>query len=295
MWRAAVVASTATSRRWLGSSRRRLRQGARAVAVLIWLGLAGLLCLLLQWRIWRRPGLAVLQPFMQPWFQVVVHLLGVRQSWAGRRPAAGTLLLCNHISWLDIVVIGAQLPVRFVAKAEVRRWPLLGALAAAAGTVFLQRGRRSGPDSSAEVTQLIAQALAAGELVLLFPEGTTSDGRCVRRFQARLIPAGYPVAPLALAYRGDGAAAVPFLGNDNFAASLWRLLAERDVHAHLHCLAPVTTAAPAKTAAVTELQVATLLGVASSRTERRLPVETGVSGGPALAAQRLRWGDKKGS
>lgn len=274
MWRAAVVASTATSRRWLGSSQRRLRQGARAVAVLIWLGLAALLCLLLQWRIWRRPGVAVLQPFMQPWFQVVVHLLGVRQGWAGRRPAAGTLLLCNHISWLDIVVIGAQMPVRFVAKAEVRRWPLLGTLAAAAGTVFLQRGRRSGPDSSAEVTQLIGQALAAGELVLLFPEGTTSDGRRVRRFHARLIPSGYPVAPLALAYRGDGAAAVPFLGNDNFGASLWRLLAESEVHAHLHCLAPVTAAAPAQTAAVTELQVATLLGVASPRRGRSHAAET---------------------
>ncbi|MFN4291680.1 MAG: lysophospholipid acyltransferase family protein [Permianibacter sp.] len=260
------MASTAISRRWLVSSRRRLRQGACAVAVLIWLGLAALLCLLLQWRIWRRPGVAVLQPFMQPWFQVVVHLLGVRQSCAGRRPAAGTLLLCNHISWLDIVVIGAQLPVRFVAKAEVRRWPLLGTLAAAAGTVFLQRGRRSGPDSSAEVKQLIGRALAAGELVLLFPEGTTSDGRRVRRFHARLIPAGYPVAPLALAYRGDGAAAVPFLGADSLAASLWRLLAERDVHAHLQLLRPVDDSDASQPAHAAQQAVARALAVPTAAT-----------------------------
>ena len=278
MWRSAVLATTATSRRWLGTAGRRLRQGSRAIAVIGWLGLAALLCLLLQWRTWRRPDAAVLQPFMQPWFQVVVHLLGVRLSWAGRRPAAGTLLLCNHISWLDIVVIGAQLPVRFVAKAEVRQWPLLGALAAAAGTVFLQRGRRTGPDSSADVALAIAQALAAGELVLLFPEGTTSDGRRLRRFQARLIPARYPVAPLALAYRGDGAAAVPFLGADSLAASLWRLLVERDVHAHLHCLTPVSAALPAQAAAVAEQQVATMLGVASSRTECKPSVGVGATG-----------------
>ncbi len=247
-----------------GRSLRRLRQLLRMLAIASWIAMGLVLFALVRVLTPWRPVTQCLQPFLSPWMQVAVHILGVRSSLAGARPKPGSLLLCNHISWLDIVVIAAHLPVRFVAKTEVRQWPLIGMLAAAAGTLFLHRGKRDGDDSSAAIVAAVEQALAAGELVLIFPEGTTSDGSLVRRFHAKLIPQGATVMPLALAYRGRGAAAVPFLGDDDFASSLWRLLAERDVHAHLQLLREMAGGANAQPARAAQQAVAHALAVPSA-------------------------------
>ena len=244
-----------------GRGLRRLRQLMRMLAIGSWIAVGLLLFVLVRTLAPWRPVTQCLQPFMSPWMQVAVHMLGVRSSLAGERPRPGSLLLCNHISWLDIVVIAAHLPVRFVAKTEVRQWPLIGMLAAAAGTLFLQRGKREGDGSSAAIITAVEQALAAGEVVLIFPEGTTSDGSLVRRFHAKLIPQGATVIPLALAYRGRGAAAVPFLGDDDFASSLWRLLAERDVHAHLQLLRSVDGSDASQPARAAQQAVARALAV----------------------------------
>ena len=247
-----------------GRGLRRVRQLLRSVAIASWIAIGLLLFVLVRTLTPWRPVNQCLQPFMAPWMQVAVHILGVCSSLAGQRPSPGSLLLCNHISWLDIVVIAAQLPVRFVAKTEVRQWPLIGLLAAAAGTLFLQRGKRDGAHSSADIVAAIEHALHAGEVVLIFPEGTTTDGSSLRRFHAKLIPEGASVVPLALAYRGRGAAAVPFLGDDDFASSLWRVLGERDVHAHIQVLAVQDAATPIQQARKAQGAVARALALPSS-------------------------------
>jgi 1-acyl-sn-glycerol-3-phosphate acyltransferase len=142
--------------------------------------------------------------------------------------AGGVMVVANHLSWLDIVALGAVQPMRMLAKREIREWPLFGALAARAGTLFVDRSRlRTLPTVIGEV----AEALRGGALVGVFPEGTTwcgVAGGTFRRagFQAAL-DAGVPVRPVALGMRThDGAATTVgcFVGEDTLVASLRRVL-----------------------------------------------------------------------
>jgi 1-acyl-sn-glycerol-3-phosphate acyltransferase len=118
----------------------------------------------------------------------------------------GCLLVANHVSWIDIFVINALAPAAFVAKEEVRRWPVIGWLAARHDTVFLRRGSRG---HARIINQEIADILAQGKLVAVFPEGTTTDGTALLHFHAALIQpalvAGRPVVPMAISYwEADG-------------------------------------------------------------------------------------------
>lgn len=111
------------------------------------------------------------------------------------------MLVANHISWIDIFVLNAVLPAAFVAKEEVRHWPLIGWLAAKNDTVFLRRGSRG---HAKIINGEIAAILASGKLVAVFPEGTTTDGTHLLHFHAALLQpalsAGRPVLPVALSY-----------------------------------------------------------------------------------------------
>ena len=102
---------------------------------------------------------------------------------AGTIPSNG-LLVCNHLSYLDIIVLGATAPCVFVSKREVRRWPVFGWFASLAGTLFLRRDKRS---DVARLTREMRRLLDTGALVVLFPEGTTSDGRDVLPFKSSLL------------------------------------------------------------------------------------------------------------
>ncbi len=113
----------------------------------------------------------------------------------------GAMLVANHISWVDVFVINALLPSAFVAKAEVRNWPVFGWLAMKNDTIFMRRGSRS----EARMTNAqIARVLAQGKHIAVFPEGTTSDGRCVLPFHGALVQpaleARRPVVPIAITY-----------------------------------------------------------------------------------------------
>lgn len=101
----------------------------------------------------------------------------------GPVPTSG-LLVCNHLSYLDIVVLGATMPCVFVSKREVRSWPVFGWFASLAGTLFLRRDSRT---AAAHTTREIGRVLDTGALVVLFPEGTTSDGREVLPFKSSLL------------------------------------------------------------------------------------------------------------
>ncbi|RZU50019.1 1-acyl-sn-glycerol-3-phosphate acyltransferase [Krasilnikovia cinnamomea] len=157
--------------------------------------------------------------------RVLLALLGVRLVWRGPLPRPGSLLVANHVSWLDILALHAVLPVRLVAKREVRDWPGVGALAAATGAIFLDRARpRTLPRTVAEV----AAALRAGRSVAVFPEGTTFCGARQGRFRPAVfqaaVDAGAPVAPVSIRYDSTGAA---FVGDDTLWASVRRVAALR--------------------------------------------------------------------
>jgi 1-acyl-sn-glycerol-3-phosphate acyltransferase len=154
---------------------------------------------------------------------VEVHVRGARPLLAGP-----VLLVANHVSWIDVQALGAVAGARFVAKSEVRDWPLVGALAARLGTIFLRRGHRR---DAMRVKNLLARLLVTGERVVVFPEGTTTDGTRVAPFYAALlqaaVDAAIPVQPVAIQHRerdGTRSDAAAFVDDMSFLRSLGRVL-----------------------------------------------------------------------
>ncbi len=118
----------------------------------------------------------------------------------------GVLVVGNHISWIDIYVVNAWRPTPFVSKAEIRNWPVIGWLAQQLDTVFIQREKRS---DAKRIVHELADRLRQGELMCVFPEGTTSNGETLLPFHANLfqaaVSASCPVQPICLFYEGaDG-------------------------------------------------------------------------------------------
>jgi lyso-ornithine lipid O-acyltransferase len=149
--------------------------------------------------------ISVMLPFIGPkararwlhrWSRFACRIVDLRLTTKGLVPPAG-LLVCNHLSYLDIIALSSLRPCVFVAKREVRNWPLFGWLASAAGTIFVQRQRRA---AAAREVQRIDAAIRSGSLVVLFPEGTSSDGTAVLPFKSSLLQAALsPPAPIAAA------------------------------------------------------------------------------------------------
>ncbi|MFD4372943.1 lysophospholipid acyltransferase family protein [Streptomyces sp. NPDC058486] len=174
------------------------------------------------------------------WVRTVLRAFGVRLTVTGGRPAGGpALVVANHVSWLDIPVVAAVLPGRMVAKREVRGWPVLGALAALGGTLFIDRdGLRRLPGTVREV----AGALAAGGRVTAFPEGSTWCGREGGWFRPALFQAavdtGSDIQPVRIGYRPHGAAG--YVGEDPLGASLWRVVRTPGLAADIRILDPIS-------------------------------------------------------
>ena len=155
-------------------------------------------------------------------------------------PLAHAMVVANHVSWLDIFVINAIAPCRFVAKAEIRAWPLGGWLAEKAGTVFIARGNRR---DLRHIFKGLVHSLQQGERVAFFPEGTTSSQGTLLPFHANLfeaaIDAKVRVQPFALRYVDDGGkrhGAVDFIGDMTLAQSMVAILTGPPIHAHVHSL-----------------------------------------------------------
>jgi len=151
----------------------------------------------------------------------ILAALGIRLIWRGAAPRPGTLLVANHVSWLDVVALSAVTPVRLVAKHDVRTWPVVGSLAALTGSIFVDRSRpKRLPGTVAEV----AAALRAGRSVAVFPEGTTFCGAGRGRFRPALfqaaVDAGAPVVPVTIRYGSPDAA---FIGDDTLWSSVRRV------------------------------------------------------------------------
>jgi len=153
------------------------------------------------------------------------------------------LIVANHISWLDIFVLNTLQPARFVAKSELRRWPVVGHLIAGVGTLFIERGRRRDTHS---VNRHAADVLTRGDVIAIFPEGTTTDGREVLPFHGSLlqpiVDAGGHVQPVAIRYRkatGEHNDAPAYVGETSFLASFWRVTGERTLVVELHVAPPL--------------------------------------------------------
>jgi 1-acyl-sn-glycerol-3-phosphate acyltransferase len=157
------------------------------------------------------------------------------------------LIVANHISWLDIFVLNTVQPARFVAKAELARWPLVGRLITGVGTIYVERTRRH---DTQKVNRHAADVLAAGDVVAIFPEGTTTDGRDVLPFHGSLlqpiVDAEGHVQPVAIRYRkvtGEHSDAPAYVGETTFMQSFWRVTGERALVVELHLAAPLAARA----------------------------------------------------
>lgn len=211
-----------------------LRAAWRAVA----LGAALASCILHYWRARLRGPLSLEQRalWLQDSCRSVLVAMHLPYRVEGRLPKNG-LLVANHLSYLDIVVLCAATPCFFVAKAEISRWPYFGRTARSGGTLFIDRGSRASAD---KVTALIAERLAVPVPILLFPEGTSTDGSMVRRFHSRLfepaVRAGAPVTAAALCYvRHDEGPEreLCWFGDAPFLPHLWRVLGAGSFHAEI--------------------------------------------------------------
>lgn len=182
------------------------------------------------------------------WSRKLITILRVRVRVEGKANganAAGAIFVANHISWLDVWLIDSQRACRFVSKSEVRDWPVMGWLAAKAGTLFIQRARRH---HTAALNQQITRALSQGSCVAMFPEGTTSDGRQVRRFFTSLLQpaadAGAPLVPVAIRYvrnNGETDLTPAFIDDMTMVESLRRILRARETIAELTFLPAIDT------------------------------------------------------
>ena len=156
------------------------------------------------------------------WSARLLAILGVRLSLEGEAPRKAAIVAPNHVAWLDVFLVLSVLPVRFIAKSEIRDWPVAGWIAARAGTIFIRRGLRR---DIARIKERVHEALATGESIGLFAEGTTGDGETLLKFHSSLFEPAvandalvYPAAiryvaddgsPCAAAYYGD----LSFLGS----------------------------------------------------------------------------------
>ncbi|PKB22118.1 lysophospholipid acyltransferase family protein [Janthinobacterium sp. 64] len=201
------------------------------------------------------------------WSTQLLDICGVHVAQPADSVAAleHAMVVANHVSWLDIFVINAVHPCRFVAKAEIRAWPILGWLAGRAGTIFISRGSKR---DLRLIFQGLVDKLTAGERIAFFPEGTTAAQGQILPFHANLfeaaIDAQVPVQPFALVYVDDKGAlhhAVDFIGDMSFAQSMVAILSGPPITARLTCLEPVATldAHRRELAAATQAAVAATL------------------------------------
>jgi len=213
--------------------------GAWRLARVLVHGLHGLAIVLL-----RFPSLppAARHARTQWWSAQMLRRFGLALQVHGTPRAGAKLVVANHVSWLDILAIHAVLPeARFVSKADVRRWPLIGRLVAGAGTLFIERESKR---DALRVVHQCAAALQAGESVAVFPEGTTGDGRTLLPFHANLLQAAIatacPVQPVLLRFfdaEHRASPVVEFLGETTLLQSVWRIACARGLGVEVSVLA----------------------------------------------------------
>lgn len=184
---------------------------------------------------------------IQWWSQKTLRILGITLEVEGQALPNGHLLVANHVSWLDIAAVHAVLPqARFVSKADVRHWPLVGTLVEGVGTLFIERSSKR---DALRVVHQTAAALQAGDCVAVFPEGTTGAGPELLPFHANLLQAAVateaPVLPVVLRWHEPGerfSTAARFIGDTTLVQSLWAIASARGLGIQVQILPGVQTA-----------------------------------------------------
>ncbi len=211
------------------------------------------------------------------WNRGVLRILNVRLHLEGQIATGAVLYTANHISWLDIPCLRTVVDAAFVAKDEVRRWPVIGHMSERAGTIFLKRG---GPNASNETAEHMTWSLARRRPVIVFPEGTTSEGRTVRYFYGRLYQSAVRtqgvVQAVAIAYPHASGAhpLVPFVGDDDLVRHLWRLLNEDRIDVRLVFCTPSPAAGRERRAlaARSRAQILETLGLMPGTAKSAAPI-----------------------
>ena len=166
---------------------------------------------------------------VQAWAITMLDRLTLQLVVRGQPSAGPVLLAANHISWADIVVMHAARHCRFISKDDVKHWPIVGTLATAAGTLYISR---ESPRDAMRVVHHMVECLQAGEVLAVFPEGTTGDGSQILPFHGNLLQAAIaaevPVQPVAMSFvdaaTGLRSFAPCYIGDDTLVQSLWRTL-----------------------------------------------------------------------
>lgn len=214
------------------------------------------------WRLWRFGvhGLhcilmcALAFPFLGPAARArrvgwacakALRMLGIGLRSEGAALPGPVLLVANHISWVDILALNAVQPARFVSRADVQSWPVLGWVIACGGTLFIERERKR---DAMRVLHEVAAALQAGDVIAVFPEGTTGDGRTLLPFHANLLQAaittGAAAQPVALRYSDAGAAlseAALWIGETTLVQSMWRIACAESLTVTVRMCPPLAT------------------------------------------------------
>jgi len=232
------------------------------------------LALLFPWLGQKRRGYIT-----QAWSGLMLRSVGIRLHVTGSPPTGAALMVANHVSWADPFLLIACYPVHFVAKAEIRRWPVFGWLAAQAGTIFIKRERQR---DLADVALAFVAHLTDGSAVGMFPESTTSDGTQLLPFKPALFQVAVSAAadcyPVALSY--DHHAAI-WIDDMRFLSSIWRVMAQPRITASIH----FCPAIPYQGQHRRDLAVASEAAIASalSLPAPRIPLET--PGDPPVSAR----------
>ena len=226
------------------------------------------------------------------WSRTLLSILSVsvREKNAPKELPGCCMLVLNHISWLDVFVIDARFPATFIAKSEVRSWPVVGWLCTLVGTLYIERGKRS---EARRARQMIAAELRRGTLVAVCPEGVTTFGRSLERFHSALfqpaLDAAATLQPVALRYldaAGRHTDAAGYVGDTSLFESVWTIVSTRHMVAEFNLLAPISVHAQTRRslAEKAETAIARALGVpgpqGTSRARHRPRMVPGTNADP---------------
>ena len=224
---------------------------------------------------------------LKTWSRQLLDILNIGIRTEGQWPVRGEggyLVVANHVSWLDVFVLNTIYPSRFIAKAEVRNWPLIGWLCKRCNTIFIERALRQ---NAASINQQISLLLEQGVCVGLFPEGTTTDGRQVGHFHSALIQpaidAGAMLCPIALRYQdedGKQSSTAVFTGDMTLSQSIWRILRSPRFDALLVFTPALATAGENRRVLARAAQDAISQGLQNMAAMRRVPEQETTSAVP---------------
>lgn len=259
---------------------------------------AGRIAAVVSWGLWMASVLTVRERFgartdlgalrlrsMQRFMAALSSALGLEIRVAGAIPREPMLWLSNHVSWLDIPVMGQLTPIAFLSKDNVRQWPIAGWLAHHAGTLFVRRGA----SEHGGVREQMASHLRAGRALLMFPEGTTTEGQDVATFHGRLLACAVEtrtrIQPVAIRYLRDGVLdpIAPFLGEDNLLSHLKRFLRHGPGIIEVRLLAPLASGGQSRNALARASQSA----IRQALLAAPLPVNATASGEPERSSAEL--------